>query len=158
VRKTRKSEFVRIHPSEDERLCGAVTIEAPETKELYLILGIWTMPIDVQDFAVATNLFRAMNHVGVEFLYYYKLSTNDWALSASIWVRQATEQWIRLRANMVASCYDVQEAPVGLPEPAWSNRTFQEIVSLGFQGRVISSPDHKVIQLLQGKTHELNTR
>jgi hypothetical protein len=158
VRKTKKSEFIRIHPSEEQRLIGAYVIELSETKtrEIYIITGDWAMPIDVEDFATPVNLLRAMNHIGTEFLYYYKNSTNDWALSASLAARQATEEWIRLRPNMGASCYDISVAPVGLPEPTWSNRTFQEMLTMAFQGRLISSPEHKVIRLLQGKSHELN--
>ena len=155
VRKPKRSDFVRVHPDECERYLGAHTVEDPETRELYLITGQWEMPSDVSDFETAVNLYRAMNHHGIEFLWFFKGTTNDWSLSATMAVREATEKWIRLRPNMSASSYEISKAPEGIPEPKWSNRTFQEILSLAFEGRVISTPDHKVIRLLQGKTHGL---
>jgi hypothetical protein len=158
VRKTKPKEFVRIHPDESQRLIGALTIEteSSKTRELFLIVGNWELPAEVSDFAKSTNLFRAMNHQGVEFLYYYRRSISDWSQSAEVAVRRATETWTRLRAKPLNNSYNLSSPPLTLPEPTWSNLSFQEFLTMAFQGRLITSANHKVIQLLEGRIHELD--
>jgi hypothetical protein len=159
VRKTKPKEFVRINPDESQRLIGALTIETEtgKTREMFLIVGDWKIPATVEDFAKSTNLYRAMNHQGTEFLYYCRRSTNDWSVSAEVAVRRATEKWTRLRANLGNNSYNLSSPPLTLPEPRWCEFTFQEFLTMAFQGRLISSPDHKVIQLLEGRIHELES-
>lgn len=157
VRKSKKGEFIRIHPDGEERLEGATTLElvSAKSREIYLVMGEWAIPDDILDLVDSINLYRAVNHNGSEFLYFFKQSTNDWSLSAGIVVRSAMEKWVRPRANMAAQSYDITTAPVPLPDPTWSNHSFTALLTTAFQGRLITSPDHHVVRFLQGRTHEL---
>jgi hypothetical protein len=63
----------------------------------------------------------------------------------------ATKQWIRVASNMSLGAYDIIAAEGQIPEPIWPDVTFKEIIKIAFQGRVIRTPDHPVIQRLHGR-------
>jgi hypothetical protein len=63
----------------------------------------------------------------------------------------AVEKWISLRSNRDLGAYEIQVAAGNLPDPAWPNLTFEEILNIAFKGRIIDSADHPVIRQLRGE-------
>lgn len=74
-------------------------------------------------------------------------SWNESALSIS---EEYAGRWIRLRANRELGAYDVFEAVSDFPPPEWPD-TPEELLRIAFKGRVIDTPDHRVIKLLRGE-------
>jgi hypothetical protein len=152
VRKPTDSEFVRAHQDENQTIVGATVLvpDGTQSKEVYLLTDGYTLPPDISNLEKIVNFYRSINHAGVEFLWLLKTTPNPWNESAREAVVQARDQWIKLRSNTGANCYDTY-FPLGqLPDPEWSGRSFLEFVKLAFRGRMISSSEHKVIRMLQG--------
>jgi hypothetical protein len=60
--------------------------------------------------------------------------------------------WIRLKANMSLGAYELYEAEAAIPDPEWPDLPFQELVRIGFKGRLIDGIDHPAIKRLRGLT------
>jgi hypothetical protein len=160
VRKPNKAEFVRVHPDRDQWAIGARVIEVNTdmSSETYILLGQWSLPSAIADEEKSVNLYRSMNHQGVEFIWKVKVGNGpgaDWNESAIEAVRLATEEWVKVKANMGAHCYDIYPPAKSIPEPPWSSRSWEATLALAFKGRDIRSPEHRVIAALEGSTHGL---
>lgn len=75
---------------------------------------------------------------------------NGWHQSLARAVEMAKTRWIRLSPNQFRGGYDVFEAIGQLPEPQWPAESFEELLEIGFRGRLITSEDHPLIQQLLG--------
>ena len=75
---------------------------------------------------------------------------NPWHQSLARAVEMAKSRWIRLSANQYRGGYDVFEAVGQLPEPQWPAESFEELLEIGFRGRLITSEEHPLIQQLLG--------
>ena len=47
--------------------------------------------------------------------------------------------------------YDIFEAAADIPDPEWPNHTIDQLVDVGFRGKVIADIGHPVIQTLLGR-------
>ena len=54
--------------------------------------------------------------------------------------------WLRITANKDLGGYDIFEATAKLPEPIWPDTTLDELLTIAFRGRIITTPDHPVVQ------------
>jgi hypothetical protein len=151
VRKPGKLSFFRVHPDEDYRLYNVPVVE-DDKRETHILAAELEVPEDLERFISHVNLVTCINHKGTLFLWPFKNSTNDWSRSASRIVRRAVGEWVRLRADMDASCYRVETAPAELRaiEPEWPTMTFDEILNTAFEDKCIDSLDHPVIRNLRG--------
>jgi hypothetical protein len=59
-------------------------------------------------------------------------------------------RWVRVAANMALGAYEVFEASANIPEPAWPDLSFPELLKIAFQDRLVDRPDHPVILKLRG--------
>jgi hypothetical protein len=151
VRKPSKHQFFRVHPDEEYRLeCFVVEMDGNET---YLV-----------DPAVAgaipglprpVRLLLTVTRYGAPALWPLKLpgedgKTNPWNDSAAECAEIAMERWVRMVANRDLGAYEAIVAE-GIPtEPAWPNKSMEELVSKAFRDRYVESEDHPLIRELSG--------
>src|SRR5262249_21091855 len=102
------------------------------------------------------TIFTAINRQGVVFLWPVRLpgpdgKLDDWSRSALEAARLAMGGWVRVQANMGLGAYDVFQAVGALTEPQWPEESFGELLKVGFNGKLIDSPDHPVLRKLRGE-------
>jgi hypothetical protein len=155
VRKPDKAWFVRVHPDEAYRLQTPV-IELKEERETYLVAPtLWAELAGEATFSPRV-IYTAVNRQGVVFLWPVRLpgpdgKIDDWNRSALEAAKRAEKNWVRITANMSLGAYDVFEATANLPEPQWPQQTLQELLKVGFKGRLIDSTEHPVLRKLRGE-------
>jgi hypothetical protein len=153
VRKPNRQDFVRVHSDSEYRLSPAAIIELKEDREVYLVTPSIASELP-GEFGVA-SLYTTINRQGVLHLWPVKLpgpdgKHNEWHRSAAEAAERAMHRWVRVTANMSLGAYDLFEAIGELPEPEWSEISFQEILQVAFRDRVVNTLDHPLIQRLRG--------
>ena len=153
VRKPNRQDFVRVHPDPAYRLTPAAIIELKEDREVYLVTPDMASELP-GEFAAAT-LFTTINRQGVLHLWPVKLpgadgKHNEWHRSAAEAAELAMHRWVRVTANMSLGAYEMFEATGDLPEPAWPELPFPEILKIAFRDRIVDGADHPVVQRLRG--------
>lgn len=153
VRKPNRQDFVRVHSDPRYRLTPAAIIEVKDDREVYLVTPNMAQSL-AGEFSTVT-LFTAINRQGVLHLWPVKLPGpegrhNEWHRSAAEAAERAMKKWVRVTASMSLSAYEIFEASGDLPEPAWPDFSFQEILKIAFHERIVDRPDHPLLQRLQG--------
>jgi hypothetical protein len=59
--------------------------------------------------------------------------------------------WIRMRSNRSLGAYEVTQPLVEFPPPTWPDKGIEDLVGIGFKGRVINTADHPVLRHLRGE-------
>ena len=152
VRKPDRQWFIRTHPAEDMRLETAV-LELKDDRETYLVSP--EMRHELPGEVIPKALMTGINRQGVLFLWPIRLPGEDgrhdeWNRSALEAARMASDQWIRVSANMSLGAYDTFIATGDLPEPEWPDLNLHEILKLAFRDRYIDTPEHPVVERLRG--------
>jgi hypothetical protein len=62
----------------------------------------------------------------------------------------AREQWVQIAWNEGESDYAVETAEGIDHKPVWPDKTFNELLKLGFDGKVIDNEDHPYVRQLRG--------
>ena len=75
----------------------------------------------------------------------------DWHKSALEADLRAQKAWIRLAANQALGAYDIFEAAGELSEPIWPTESWNKLVEVAFKQKIIDTPEHVIIQKLQGR-------
>jgi len=153
VRKPNRQDFVRVHPDPAFRLTPAAIIEVKEDREVYLVLPGMAQQLP-GEFSVVT-LYLTINRQGVLHLWPVKLpgpdgKHNEWHRSAAEAAERAMKTWVRVTSSMSHGAYEIVEASGDLPEPAWPDFSFQEILRIAFRERIVDRADHSLVQRLQG--------
>jgi hypothetical protein len=153
VRKPHRQDFVRVHPAPAYRLTPAALIELKEDRETFLVTPL--MAAELPGEFVAATLYMAINRQGVVHLWPVKLpgadgKHNEWHRSAAEAAELAMDKWVRITANMALGAYEIFEAIGDLPDPAWPELPFPEILRIAFRDRIVDSFDHPVVQRLRG--------
>lgn len=152
VRKPDRSVFVRVRPDPSFRFQANV-LEQEGGRESYIVTP------DVADvlgsLVAAKELYTAIDRQGTVFLWPVKLPPPDraeieWTRSAREAAAKAMGSWIRVQANMSLGAYEIFEASGQLPDPAWPDVSFTQLMNLAFRGKVIDAIDHPVVRKLQG--------
>jgi hypothetical protein len=154
ARKPNPQDFIRTHPSLDYRGTFAVIKLRDDRDAFYLVVPEIAKQLP-GEFFMAT-IFTAINRQGIVFLWPVRLPTGDnrtqeWHRSEMEAAERTQTQWLRVKANMSLGAYEMFE-PLGMiPEPDWSTLpTYQELLSIGFRGRLVDRLDHAVVQRLRG--------
>jgi len=153
VRKPDRQWFVRVRPGAEWRLTAGI-IELREERECYLVLPqlVPQLPGEVSPRMILTCVTRQ----GTLFLWPLKLPDgkrqNEWNRTALECAALAERQWVRVAANMTLGAYEPFCATSdSIPDPAWpDDKTFPQLLELGFRGKLIDSLDHEVIRQLLG--------
>ena len=75
---------------------------------------------------------------------------NTWNVSAYRAACAAEKDWVRVQSNMTMNCYDIKIATGTFEEPLLPSESYDALVGRAFDGRVIDSTGHPVIQKLLG--------
>jgi len=153
VRKPNRQDFVRVHPDSKYRLTPAAIIEVREDREVYLVTPNMAQALP-GEFATVT-LFTTITRQGTLHLWPVKLPTlggrqNEWHRSAAEGAERAMKKWVRVTASMSLGAYEIFEAGGDLPDPVWSDFSFQEILKIAFRDRIVDRADHPLVQRLRG--------
>jgi hypothetical protein len=155
IRKPSKEWFVRTHPGSGYRLQTAV-LELKEEREIYLVAPALRSDLADEPTISPRMLVTAINRQGVLFLWPIRLPgadgrIDDWNRSAMDAVDEAQTRWVRVQANMGLGAYEVAVGCGTMPEPAWPDLPFQEIIKIAFRDRMISEWSHPVLRRLRGE-------
>lgn len=152
VRKPPKHQFFRVHPGEDYRL-ECFVVEKMDDDATYLIdpevVGL------IPDVVRPVRLHLYVTRHGAPALWPLKLpdedgKTNSWYTSAAEAAEHAMEHWVRMSSNRGNSAYDVITAEGIVTEPAWPDKSLQELIDKAFHERYVNSEDHPLILELTG--------
>ena len=78
-------------------------------------------------------------------------SDNNWHKTARKASDEAQSKWTRLQSNQRKGCYDVSTAKKNTKEPNWPKEKFDQILNTSFEGKIVDSMDHPVVQYLKGE-------
>jgi len=153
VRKPRKTQFFRSHPSADMAF-GGMLLQQKEKDESYLVMP--DVAQQISELVQAVDLFAAIDRQNNVFLIPVPRPgdsglRNPWHESLFQAVELAKESWIRINANMQIGGYDVCEAQVSLSQPDWPEHAMHKLIEVAFRGKIIQSLDHPVVQGLLGR-------
>jgi hypothetical protein len=153
ARKPDRQEWVRVRAEEAFRLTTYL-LQLKEERTAYLVHPniAAAVPAKVRPM----TLFTAINRQGVTFLWPAQMPDvggrrNAWAESALDAANLAMKRWVRVVADMSLGAYQAFTAEGALDEPEWPDVTFQELLSIAFKGRFITTPDHDVLLHLRGQ-------
>jgi hypothetical protein len=152
VRKPNPQDFVRVHPGQDYRAVLAV-IELRDDREIYLVPP--AVARDLPGEFVMVTIYTAINRQRVVFLWPVKLPApdgriNEWHRSAAEAAEVAMTKWVRVKANMSLGAYEMTESTAVIPDPEWPDLPFEELLRIGFKGKLIDRFDHAVVKRLRG--------
>ena len=154
VRKPLKSEFVRVNPSSEYRMLGAI-IEDKEARETYLIVP--TVAAALPGDTTIRELRVAITRQGTAFLWPVPVPSEDgrdntWSMSQREAADRAEKHWVRMVSNMSLGAYDVFEAQGDLPDPVWPEHSLKKLLSIAFgNGKLVDREDHPLVQQLMGR-------
>jgi hypothetical protein len=153
VGKPRPAMFFQVHPDPAMEF-KALIYEDKLAKETYVVhpdlgdlLGNLARPV-VLHLAVDR---RGNPHLIPVVLPNEAGIRHPWHDSLAQAVEDAKEQWVRIDANMSIGAYNVHAAKEKLAPPEWPEESMEQLVITAFRGKVINSPDHPVIQALEGR-------
>jgi hypothetical protein len=154
VRKPRRHEFVRVHPSEDFHLETAV-LELKDDREMYLVTSAVRQELFGE--LALVRLMTTVNRQGIVSLWPLRLPdetgrTNPWNLSAFVAAQRAKSTWLRVFSDMNLGAYRIFEATGLLPEPEWPNESFRELLDIAFRGKQIADHDDPILKRLRGES------
>lgn len=143
--------YFRVHPGADFSIVSS-GLKAPDG-DLYLVTDVvrQALPEEVTFHQLFTTMTRA-GGLGVWPISLPRTDgrTTEWTRSALEAAFLAMKEWIRIRANMAISAYDVHRLLVTIPEPEWPDLTFEQILRMAFRDRIIDSTDHPLVRQLRG--------
>jgi hypothetical protein len=158
VRKPKRTEFFRVHPSSDYSLDVAVLIrEDGIDREAYLIAP--SLRAELVDNLQHVRLFTCVTKRGTVFLWPARLPDSEaaggggraWHTSALEVAEEARKSWVRMQGDRELGAYVMHRARGDLGEPAWPVRTFKELLKIAFKERFIDTAFHDVIRELNGE-------
>jgi len=154
VRKPNRNEFFRVHPDEEKFSFRCALVEDPDSRDTYVMAG--GLADRHPDLCRPIKIVTAVNRTGDPFLWPLKMPTGDrrggaWIDSALQAAEASKKKWIKILADMSAGQYSVFGAVGKLEEPVWPEMSFTALMEMAFDGFVIDSQDHPLIQRLTGK-------
>ena len=148
VAKPSKDRFFRTHESA-QWVYPAWVLENKATSETYIvsedvasILGGLVRPVE---------LYTAIDRQNNVFFIPVPLPgpngiRNPWHESLLQAVMRAKLVWLRITANKDLGGYEIFEATAKLPDPIWPDLPMEDLLAIAFRGRIITDPDHPVVQ------------
>ena len=148
VGKPTKDRFFRTHESSNW-VYPTWILENKATGETYIVSE--EVASVLGDLVRAVELYTAIDRQNNVFFTPIPLPgpngvRNPWHESLLQAVVRARLVWLRITANKDLGGYDIFEATAKLPEPIWPDITIDELLAIAFRGRIITSPDHPVVQ------------
>lgn len=149
--KSQKGKFIRVHPDASYRQMGVLTFEEPDTQDIYYVSPELEIPDSYGVSLRVTNLYMALTHDGMFFVWPVHRSETTWYRSAMKAVGRCAEQWLKVVARRGPNIYDLYTSEYPIPDPDWSALpTFDKVLEEAFEGRMIESLDHPVLRKARG--------
>lgn len=157
VRRPGKTEFVRVHRSDDYSIDCYLFERKPEGGDRETF---WVAPpvrFEITEGLTLVRLCAAITKSGVTFLWPARLpsaeanSGQQWHVSALEAVDVAKDQWIRVFGNKALGAYEIVRALGDFGEPKWPDKTLKELITIAFKDRIITSLDHPALKELRGE-------
>jgi hypothetical protein len=148
VVKPTKDRFFRTHESPNW-VYPAWVLENKATGETYIVSE--DVASVLGGLVRAVELYTAIDRQNNVFFIPIPLPgpngvRNPWHESLLQAVLRAKLVWLRITANKDLGGYEIFEATAKLPEPIWPDTTLDELLAIAFRGRIITNPDHPVVQ------------
>lgn len=155
VRRPAKEWWVRCHPEESYQMQWML-LELKEERELYFPHPDVLPELMTESTLVPKLLVTSITRQNVVFLWEIRMPGSDgrldeWNRSAMEAADRARHQWVRVAANRSLGAYDCFTTSADLPDPAWPELTFDELVKIAFKDRYIATLDHPILQKLRGE-------
>jgi len=149
IKKPGNKNFFRVHPDPSYRLYDVPVFEE-EGGDIYL--PELELPDDLLEFVTHMNLFTAISHRGKLFVWKFKATDTSWLHSNLRVSRRAVDEWIRIKADFETGGYNVFPAPEPLrnKKPVFPTMSPEEIFTMAFDSRRITSVEHPLIRSLRG--------
>lgn len=153
VGKPKKPQFFRTH-TDNEMTFATMLLEQKESRESYVVMP--DVAQELSELVRPVQLHAAIDRQNNVFLIPVPLpgedgTRNPWHESLAQAVEYAKLKWLRINANMHIGGYDVYEAEGALPAPEWPPHDMNDLVTVAFRGKIITSLDHPIVQSLLGK-------
>jgi hypothetical protein len=157
IRKPNQQDYNRVDPDPDHRLAGVALVKLRDDRDEIYLLTPSVAAAMPGEFTLAT-IFTAINRQQVVFLWPVfardhddgRERPNEWRRTSAQAAELAMGKWIRMKANMSLGAYDIYEAPATIPDPVWPEYSFEDLLRIGFRGRIVDSLDHPLVQQLRG--------
>lgn len=140
-------------PSNQEMRATVAVLELKQRKETYLVRPQVAASLDGE----CSNrlLVPYQDRDGGLFLWAVRLTDSrggldSWTTSALRVVHEYCDKWIKVKAKMNASCYEVILAPIEIPPPEWPPEGLRFLVNRAFKNRVINTINDPTIKRLKG--------
>jgi hypothetical protein len=155
VRKPTRQEWIRTRL--DEKMTLVTNIyEDKDTRETHFIAPNMVGAMQALGEATPAKLVPAVTRQGVALLIPAKLPTEG--TSMTVWhdtihaaIERAETSWVRISADMALGGYRIFEAMGNLGEPKFPEMSLNEMLEIGFKGRIIDSEDHPIFKKLVGR-------
>jgi hypothetical protein len=80
---------------------------------------------------------------------------SGWAETSRAAAERAKYEWVSIVSDRSMGGYRVFVSKEDIPEPAWPNMTWSEILSAAFHGRILDAPDHPIAKDLLSRKRVL---
>jgi hypothetical protein len=153
VRKPRRSEFFRVHPTMHLDAYVLEYREGDTPPVTYLVTARYRAALLAELSHV--RLFCCISKVGAQFIWPARIPGESrfagrWHETAMLAAEKASISWVRMFSNNGA--YDIHLAQGDLGAPNWPDRDLRGWLALAFRGDgLIDSPDHPVLRALSGE-------
>jgi len=146
--KPNRHSFIRVHEDPMFRV-NVFTLTLKSPNEMYLVLPEVAPALQME--IKPTMLQLAVTSQAVPFIWPLRLPGPDgrediWMSSALSIRALAENHWVRMTANLFGGYYDAVRATADLGDPRWPDMPFDELVRLAFNGDIIDSLNHPVVQ------------
>jgi hypothetical protein len=155
VRKPAPDDWVRVYPDPDWRI-DAFILDSKMTRQTYLILNVdLQRKLEAKKQGRPMMLYYAIERSGQPFLWpvsaiFRNGTLNTWNNSATRAVQRAQDIWVQIASNRAREAYDMTTSNK-IPPPIWPDLTFEAVLEQTFEGRIIESEQHEIIQYLWGE-------
>jgi hypothetical protein len=155
VRRPKRREFVRCHPDPAMTVAVLLFIDDDDGEAYYVTANMRSI---LADEVKPTLLQLSMFKTNTPFIWPLTLPNEDNSLGRS-WHESALKareiaksRWVKLVPDRTVGGYRVFAAEGKLPEPEWpTDKSFNELLEVAFDGRVITSEDHPLVRKLRGQ-------
>ena len=154
VRKPNKQDFVRTHGEQNAYWFSCFAIELKEEREFFIVHP--SLQGELIGESIPMQFITTINRQNVLSLWPVKLPLDGsrgetWNISALDAAATAQKEWVRVVANMSLGAYEIFVAQGQLKDPVWPELSMDEIMSIAFRDKVVSSLEHPVVLKLRGQ-------